>query len=67
MLKIHEQDKKHVDELARERDILNKNFLKARVQRITITGDPVLSTFWFSTVLSTFIFCRLKRVDKIVK
>ena len=29
MLKIHEQDKKHVDELARERDILNKNFLKA--------------------------------------
>jgi len=29
LLKIHEQDKKHVDELARERDILNKNFLKA--------------------------------------
>ena len=34
MLKIHEQDKKHVDELARERDILNKNFLKVRVPRI---------------------------------
>ena len=33
MLKIHEQDKKHVDELARERDILNKNFLKVRVPR----------------------------------
>lgn len=29
LLKIHELDKKHVDELARERDILNKNFLKA--------------------------------------
>merc|ERR1711892_546690 len=28
LLKIHEQNKKHVDELARERDILNKNFLK---------------------------------------
>ena len=34
LLKIHEQDKKHVDELARERDILNKNFLKDRVLRI---------------------------------
>ena len=34
MLKIHEQDKKHVDELARERDILNKNFLKVRVPQI---------------------------------
>ena len=34
LLKIHEQDKKHVDELARERDILNKNFLKVRVLRI---------------------------------
>ena len=33
LLKIHEQDKKHVDELARERDILNKNFLKVRVLR----------------------------------
>jgi len=29
LLKIREQDKKHVDELARERDILNKNYLKA--------------------------------------
>ena len=28
LLKIHEQNKKQVDELARERDILNKNFLK---------------------------------------
>merc|ERR1712147_229239 len=28
LLRIHEQNKKHVDELARERDILNKNFLK---------------------------------------
>jgi len=28
-LKMHEQDKKQVDELAREREILNKNLLKA--------------------------------------
>ena len=30
-------------------------------------GEPVLSTFFWLTVLSTFIFCRLKRVDKMVK
>ena len=33
LLKIHEQNKKQVDELARERDILNKNYLKAGLVR----------------------------------
>ena len=44
LLKIHEQDKKHVDELARERDILNKNFLKVRVLRIIWSGGSDAST-----------------------
>ena len=33
LLKIHEQNKKQVDELARERDILNKNFLKVKLTK----------------------------------
>ena len=32
-----------------------------------IRGEPVLSTFFWLTVLSTLKFCRLKRVDKMVK
>ena len=66
LLKIHEQDKKHVDELARERDILNKNFLKVRIQRITMSSTNVIDrtrlcnpeqgfggyfkTAWFGTI-----------------
>ena len=36
-------------------------------QMLVILGEPVLSTFFWLTVLSTFNFCRLKRVDKMVK
>lgn len=32
-LKMHENDKKQVDELAREREILNKNLLKVSVEK----------------------------------
>ena len=43
LLKIHEQNKKQVDELARERDILNKNFLKVCLTSTHIRIVEILS------------------------
>ena len=37
------------------------------IRHMKSMGDPVLSTFLLNTVLSTISFCRLKRVDKMVK
>ena len=34
---------------------------------LMMLGDPLLSTILMNTVLSTLSFCRLKRVDKMVK
>ena len=43
LLKIHEQNKKQVDELARERDILNKNFLKVSSSKSITNYNPTSS------------------------
>jgi chromosome segregation ATPase len=51
LLKIREQDKKHVDELARERDILNKNYLKASAatsKQLDLVTDRLTNSPWTS-------------------
>ena len=54
LLKIHEQNKKQVDELARERDILNKNFLKVcltytLIRAVKMLCQKHLLQFWWKS------------------